>query len=544
MANITISPTNPHERILSAKRITRIVFIGLLLDILSFTIILPLLPRSLEAYKAREGSDPTTLLGSALRWVGVLRECILRNSHDGAAGLLSPSPSRFLQQGARADMVLLGGLLGSLYSLLQCVVAPVIGRAADRFGRRRTLMVCMGGNILWTVVWIFAGSFETFLVARIIAGLSEGNVQLSNTIIADVTDPQTRSHGMALVGIAFAVGFTLGPSIGAYFAQLSPDFLLVQSQAPSAASVLEYAPFAMAAVFSLALLVVECGYLFVRLPETLHYVARSTSGGNARQKAAAAAAPAAPNSPHALLRRLNYLHFAYLFFFSGMEYTLTFLTHDKFGFTNAQQGRLLGFIGIASTLIQGGYVRRVKRKSQGEPMPDGQKKLRTQARTRDKALVSQGMVGCAAGLFCIALCCIRTDQTKHGAASAAAQRWLWAGALGLALASATVVNCLNSLVSLVANTTGSSGSDIGRRLGDFRSAGQIGRALGPMFACSVYWLSGASTCYMVGSVAVLLVSLVFIATVPAVLAPSTTPSSRALDAAGALEKDVISKKHN
>ncbi|KAJ2771488.1 hypothetical protein GGI18_005027, partial [Coemansia linderi] len=48
------------------RRITRIVFIALLLDILSFTIILPLLPRSLEAYKTREGSDPSTLLGWTL----------------------------------------------------------------------------------------------------------------------------------------------------------------------------------------------------------------------------------------------------------------------------------------------------------------------------------------------------------------------------------------------------------------------------------------------------------------------------------------------
>ncbi|KAJ1801634.1 hypothetical protein LPJ59_000123 [Coemansia sp. RSA 2399] len=476
MANITISPTNPHERILSAKRISRIVFIGLLLDILSFTIILPLLPRSLEAYKAREGSDPTTLLGSALYWVSVLREYILKHS--------SPHSPGFLQQGPRADMVLLGGLIGSLYSLLQCLVAPVIGRVADKIGRRRTLMVCMAGNIAWTVVWVFAGSFETFLVARIIAGLSEGNVQLSNTIIADVTDPQTRSHGMALVGIAFAIGFTLGPSIGAYFAQLNPDLLL-----SGGSTVFEYAPFAMAALFSLVLLIVECVYLFVRLPETLHYASRATNTNGSKAK------EASKSTPVALLRRLNYLHFAYLFFFSGMEYTLTFLTHDKFGFTNAQQGKLLGFVGITSTLIQGGYVRRIKSKPS--------------KRTRDKSLVSQGMVGCAFGLFSIAFCCLKIEAND-----ANAEWWLWCGAIGLALASATVVNCLNSLVSLVANRSGG-GSDIGRRLGDFRSAGQIGRALGPMFACSVYWLSGAATCYMAGAAAVSLIALLFIATVPA-----------------------------
>ncbi|KAJ2067341.1 hypothetical protein GGI16_009665, partial [Coemansia sp. S142-1] len=185
------------------RRITRIVFIALLLDILSFTIILPLLPRSLEAYKAREGSDPSTLLGWTLSSVEQLRHRIL-----------GWTTSRFLQQGARADLVLLGGMLGSLYSLLQCVVAPVIGRVSDRLGRRRTLMVCMAGNVIWTVLWVFSSSFESFLLARVIAGLSEGNVQISNTVIADVTDASTRSKGMALVGIAFAVGFTLGPSIG------------------------------------------------------------------------------------------------------------------------------------------------------------------------------------------------------------------------------------------------------------------------------------------------------------------------------------------
>ncbi|KAJ1721612.1 hypothetical protein LPJ53_003890 [Coemansia erecta] len=479
------------------KRISRIVFIALLLDILSFTIILPLLPRSLEAYKLREGSDSTTLLGWTLENVSHLRELILAKA--------GPRASHFLQQGARADLVLLGGLLGSVYSLLQCIVAPIIGRAADRFGRRRTLMLCMAGNIVWTVLWVFSYSFESFLVARIIAGLSEGNVQLSTTIIADVTDPQTRSHGMALVGIAFAVGFTLGPSIGAYFSRLSLE-------SASSSGVLGYAPFATAAVFSLALLLTESLYLYIKLPETLDF-------GKSKATAAARQTPESSDtlveqdteeashtsekqkqqnqSAKRILRRLNYIHFGYLFFFSGMEYTLTFLTHDKFNFSNAQQGKLLGFIGIVSTLLQGGYVRRVKGKSAH----------------RDKSLVAQGMVGCAVGLLSIALCCINADSKEEAAGQPS--WWLWAGALGFAVASATVVNCLNSMVSLVGAASDGSASSTGRKLGDFRSAGQIGRALGPMFACSLYWLSGAASCYIVGTAAVAVITLTFVATIPA-----------------------------
>ncbi|KAJ2356791.1 hypothetical protein GGF43_001853 [Coemansia sp. RSA 2618] len=478
------------------RRISHIVFVGLLLDILSFTIILPLLPRSLEAYKAREGADASTLLGSLLQHISQLRTSIQTHSPT----------SRFLQQGARADLVLLGGLLGSLYSMLQCIVAPVIGRLADRQGRRRTLMLCMAGNILWTVIWVFAGSFEMFLAARVIAGLSEGNVQLSNTIIADVTDPTTRSHGMALVGIAFAVGFTLGPSIGAYFARLPLE-------SADAKSVFSYAPFAMAALFSLALLLAESLYLFVRLPETLHFrrdsgraaaavVVASDSGtedassvngtspvnGTEPVKVTESAKVTESVTDSRTLRRLNLLHFAYLFFFSGMEYTLTFLTHDKFQFTNAQQGKLLGFIGITSTLLQGGWVRRIKGKSAH----------------RDKGLVARGMVCCALGLLCIAHC------SRNTQASANAPSWtLWAGALGFAVASATVVNCLNSMVSLATRDR-----ETGRRLGDFRSFGQIGRALGPVFACSVYWLLGPATCYLIGAMAVAVISAVFIALVP------------------------------
>ncbi|KAJ2741984.1 hypothetical protein GGI20_004799 [Coemansia sp. BCRC 34301] len=458
------------------RRITRIVFIALLLDILSFTIILPLLPRSLEAYKAREGSDPSTLLGWALSQVGQLRHQIL-----------GWTTSRFLQQGARADLVLLGGMLGSLYSLLQCVVAPVIGRVSDRWGRRRTLMVCMAGNVVWTVLWVFSRSFESFLLARVIAGLSEGNVQISNTVIADVTDASTRSKGMALVGIAFAVGFTLGPSIGAYFSTK----LSAEGSGGSA-----YAPFVAAAVFSLALLVAESLYLYFKLPETLSFK-KSTNDDHEDTVSEKAVKQTNKDSASVrqVLRRLNTVHFAYLFFFSGMEYTLTFLTHDKFSFSNMQQGRLLGFIGITSTILQGGYVRRVKGKSAGRG---------------DKSLVMQGMVGCTLGLLSIALCCISADKSGSNNPS----WWLWSGAMGFAVASATVVNCLNSMVSL-AGASQQAAADTGKRLGDFRSAGQIGRALGPVFACSVYWLSGAAVCYLVGAVAVSVITMVFVAAIPA-----------------------------
>ncbi|KAJ2229676.1 hypothetical protein GGH97_006275 [Coemansia sp. RSA 475] len=305
---------------------------------------------------------------------------------------------------------------------------------------------------------------------------------------------------MALVGIAFAVGFTLGPSIGAFFARMP-----IESK--STRNVFAFAPFAAAAVFSLALLLAESLYLFAKLPETMHFrrsLADSNVTADSGTEDTEIAQPLA-EPIHAVdaqtttennrtLRRLNILHFAYLFFFSGMEYTLTFLTHDKFDFSNAQQGALLGFIGVTSTVLQGGWVRRIK----------------GQSAHGDKGLVARGMACCAIGLACVAHCA----QGVQGAQPA----WtLWGGALGFAVASATVVNCLNSMVSLATTDM-----ETGRRLGDFRAAGQIGRALGPVFACSVYWLLGPSTCYSVGAAAVAAISVAFVTLVPARPAVSGT----------------------
>lgn len=117
------------------------------------------------------------------------------------------------------DTVLLGGMVGSLFSLLQFIVSPIIGRASDRLGRRTVLLYTMVnlclkpdflvichsnlfhlskqvGNILSTLIWLFAGNFTLFLIARVVAGLSEGNVQLSIAIISDVTTPEKRSRSL------------------------------------------------------------------------------------------------------------------------------------------------------------------------------------------------------------------------------------------------------------------------------------------------------------------------------------------------------------
>ncbi|KAF9149762.1 hypothetical protein BG015_008422 [Linnemannia schmuckeri] len=512
----------------SVPKVTRIVFTALLLDILAFTIILPLFPRLLQFYRDSEHGDQTSLLAWSLSRLTEFQSAI------GLNDAKTPSSSS-IKRPPKMDIVLLGGALGSLFSVLQFIASPIIGKLSDILGRRRVLLISMLGNLISCAVWLFSSTFDLFVLSRIIGGLSEGNVQLSIAMISDITTPATRSKGLAMVGIAFAIAFTVGPALGAYFANKD----LVAAFPGLAQYGLH--PFSGSALLALVLLTVESLYLYARLPETnseswrvavqqtvqqesaddassFSAPSTTTSGATTTKSTSTSSAPTSHLDQEKIqalqqsyLSRLSFTHFAHLFLFSGMEFTLTFLTFHLFDFSHMQQGALLGYIGILSSLLQGGYVRR-RAHIVGE-----------------KRMVLQGMVAAALGLGSIAL-------VSGGGGSAATtllggksvlpgyvieaiswldtQEWsrktrmwgLYAGATGLAVTSATVVNCLTSLASLVCDmgsndsllSPSSSSTTVtttkkqpigkGLALGRFRSWGQLGRAAGPIAACSLYWI--------------------------------------------------------
>ncbi|KAK3844358.1 MAG: major facilitator superfamily domain-containing protein [Linnemannia gamsii] len=525
---------SPH----SVPKVTRIVFTALLLDILAFTIILPLFPRLLQFYRDSEHGDQTSLLAWSLSRLTEFQSAIGLNDHYNNSS--SSSGSNAIKRPPKMDIVLLGGALGSLFSVLQFIASPIIGKLSDMLGRRRVLLISMLGNLISCGVWLFSSTFDLFVLSRIIGGLSEGNVQLSIAMISDITTPATRSKGLAMVGIAFAIAFTVGPAMGAYFA--NKDLV---AAFPGLA---EYGlhPFSGSALLALVLLTVESLYLWARLPETNSEswrvaVQQTVQQESAEATAAASSASSAPTTngssshldqekiqalQHSYLARLSFTHFAHLFLFSGMEFTLTFLTFHLFDFSHMQQGALLGYIGILSSLLQGGYVRR-RAHIVGE-----------------KRMVLQGMVSAALGLGFIALVSggggsnislllggeksILPNSIVDAIAWLDTQEWsrktrmwgLYAGVTGLAVTSATVVNCLTSLASLVCdmgsnsdptststttsqnNKTPSQPIGKGLALGRFRSWGQLGRAAGPIAACSLYWRVGPLVCYGAASFAV------------------------------------------
>lgn len=111
------------------------------------------------------------------------------------------------------------GLLVASYAAMQLVGAPILGRLSDRFGRRPILLVSIFGTFLGFLLLGFANALWMLFASRILDGFTGGNLSVAQAYIADVTDEKNRSKGLGLVGAAFGLGFIIGPVTGGFLSQ-------------------------------------------------------------------------------------------------------------------------------------------------------------------------------------------------------------------------------------------------------------------------------------------------------------------------------------
>ena len=111
------------------------------------------------------------------------------------------------------------GLLLTANALSQMIAGPVIGRLSDRWGRRPMLLISIAGTVIAFLLFAFARSMTMLFVSRVVDGLLGGNTSLARAYITDVTDEKTRSRGLGLIGAAFGLGFTIGPFTGGMLSQ-------------------------------------------------------------------------------------------------------------------------------------------------------------------------------------------------------------------------------------------------------------------------------------------------------------------------------------
>jgi DHA1 family tetracycline resistance protein-like MFS transporter len=120
------------------------------------------------------------------------------------------------------------GLLFSAYPLCQLVAGPVLGKLSDRHGRRPLLVFSQAGTAISFLILGLSRNFTLMLLARMLDGASGGNILVAQAYVADVTRPEHRARGMGLIGMAFGLGFVLGPLLGGLLVALpvSPGWRL------------------------------------------------------------------------------------------------------------------------------------------------------------------------------------------------------------------------------------------------------------------------------------------------------------------------------
>ena len=160
------------------------------------------------------------------------------------------------------------GMLLAAFPLCQLVAGPILGRLSDRYGRRPVLAVSQAGTALSFLMLAYSRSFAWLLVARMIDGASGGNFLVAQAYVADVTRPEDRAKSLGLIGAAFGVGFVLGPLLGGLLLKLD---LPVEWQLKL--------PFLVAAAFSTLAWVLVLRFLPESLPadSSARQTARSLS---------------------------------------------------------------------------------------------------------------------------------------------------------------------------------------------------------------------------------------------------------------------------
>ena len=111
------------------------------------------------------------------------------------------------------------GLLVASYAAAQLIGAPVLGRLSDRLGRRPLLLASVFGTFVGFLLLGFANTLWMLFAARVIDGFTGGNLSIAQAYITDVTDAKDRSKGLGLIGAAFGLGFIIGPVTGGLLSQ-------------------------------------------------------------------------------------------------------------------------------------------------------------------------------------------------------------------------------------------------------------------------------------------------------------------------------------
>lgn len=263
-------------------------------------------------------------------------------------------------------------LLQSVYAGCGLISAPILGKVSDRIGRKPMLLVSQVGTCIGFLIMARAGSLWVLYLARVIDGSTAGNLSLAQAYISDNTPAERRSRAFGLIGIAFGLGFFVGPAITGYLANYTLS-----------------APIYVAAALSFTSILCTLTLLPWGAPPKEPAVAGAPGPGGQRlgifnwgSYAEFFKRPVLAG----LLIQFFFYQYAFSTFTSGFAlFAERRFSHPGHPFGVRQVGFLFAYVGLLGIILQGGLIGRMTRKW-GEP-----------------ALVAAGFVTMIVGYFFLGL---------------------------------------------------------------------------------------------------------------------------------------------
>jgi MFS transporter, DHA1 family, tetracycline resistance protein len=255
-------------------------------------------------------------------------------------GLIIPILPALLQQFAGGDISKASrysGLLMAAYAVMQFIFSPIMGGLSDKFGRRPVLLFSLFGFGLDYILLGFAPNLAWLFIGRIIAGITGASFTTASAYIADISKPEDRAKNFGMIGAAFGLGFIVGPAIGGMLATFGTRV-----------------PFFAAAALTLA----NWLYGYFILPESL-------AKENRREFDWKRANPIGTLTSLGKYPVILGLLVAYFCLSVGGQVhpsTWTFYTIKEFGWTPAQVGYSLAFVGLMIAFVQGFLTRKINPK--------------------------------------------------------------------------------------------------------------------------------------------------------------------------------------